>query len=64
MTTPAKNVEPPRDLTKCAVCSDRMGLLSRKEDYVTLGCTTCQLSLSVPAATWARLTGVFSSRLS
>jgi hypothetical protein len=56
MTTPSKNVAPPRDLTKCPVCDYRMGLLSRKDAYVMLGCNTCQLSLSVPTATWERLT--------
>ena len=56
MSTQSKNVERPRDLTKCAVCGDRMGLLSRKEDYVMLGCTTCHLSLSVPTSTWERQT--------
>jgi hypothetical protein len=56
MITPSKKVERPRDLTKCAVCGYRMGLLSRKEDYVMLGCNTCQLSLSIPTATWERLT--------
>jgi len=56
MTMLAKNVAPPRDLTKCAICGYRMGLLSRKEDYVTLGCNTCQVSLSVPMSTWERLT--------
>jgi hypothetical protein len=56
MTTPSKNVAAPSDLTKCAVCGYRMGLLSRKEDYVVLGCNTCQVSLSLPTATWERLT--------
>ena len=56
MTTPSKNVQPPRDLTECSVCGYRMGLLSRKDDYVMLGCNTCQVSLSVPTTTWERLT--------
>ena len=61
MTMPTKKVERPRDLTKCAVCGFRMGLLSRKEEYVMLGCNTCQLSLSIPMATWERLTTERSS---
>jgi hypothetical protein len=56
MTTTIKNVAAPSDLTKCAVCGYRMGLISRKEDYVVLGCNTCQVSLSLPCATWERLT--------
>jgi hypothetical protein len=55
-TTRSRNVAAPSDLTKCAVCSYRMSLLSRKHDYVVLGCNTCQVSLSLPTATWERLT--------
>jgi hypothetical protein len=33
-----------------------MGMLSRKEEYVVLGCGTCQVSLSIPMVTWERLT--------
>ena len=58
MITPSRTVVAPADLTKCAVCGYRMGLLSRKEGYVVLGCNTCQVSLSLPSATWERLTTV------
>ena len=56
MNRPSKSVEPPSDLTKCAVCGYRMGMLSRKDDHVMLGCNTCRVSLSIPTATWERLT--------
>jgi hypothetical protein len=33
-----------------------MGMLSRKDLYVVLGCDTCRVSLSLPMTTWDRLT--------
>ena len=56
MTTPSKTVEAPSDLTKCPVCGYRMRVLPNREDYVSLGCATCQVSLSLPKATYERLT--------
>ncbi len=49
-------VKAPADLTKCPVCGFRMGMLSQTHQHVTLGCEACQLSLSLPKATWERLT--------
>jgi hypothetical protein len=56
MTSPSPKVDPPRDLTKCPICGFRMGMLSRKDLYVVLGCDTCRVSLSLPMTTWDRLT--------
>lgn len=53
---PDELVKAPTDLTKCAVCGFRMGLLSQTHDHITLGCDACQVSLSLPRATWEHLT--------
>ena len=53
---PVSDLQPTRDLTKCPACGLRMGLLSQHFDHVSLGCGTCHVSMSMPKATWERLT--------
>ena len=43
-----------KDLTRCPVCGLTVGLLSRNEGYISLGCDACGVSRTVPVDEWQR----------
>ena len=43
-----------KDLTRCPVCGRPVGLLSRNEGYISLGCESCGVSRSVSVEEWNR----------
>jgi hypothetical protein len=43
-----------KDLRQCPVCGQPIGLLSRNENYISIGCDNCHLSRSVTHEEWNR----------
>jgi hypothetical protein len=43
-----------KDLRQCPVCGLPIGLLSRNENYISIGCQKCHLSRSVTIEEWNR----------
>jgi hypothetical protein len=43
-----------KDLRECPVCGLPVGLLSRNEGYISLGCDTCHVSRTVTVDEWNR----------
>jgi hypothetical protein len=43
-----------KDLRQCPVCGLPIGLLSRNENYISLGCQKCHVSRSVTIEEWNR----------